>query len=293
MCIKLIIRRLIEKMRQSGILKILPTFFYLQLLYWGRYGQWLNLCRPTLFIEKLNWLKIHDRKQEYSKLVDKYLAKGIAERKIGEQYIVPCYGVWESFDDIVFEELPNKFVLKATHDSSGVYRCESKKEIDYYDLKKTFDNKLSVNWYDFNREWPYKNIKPRIIAEKYLYDGRENELQDYKFMCFNGEPKIMYITNKGEKTYENYYDMDFAPLNISHGYDRYLPEYSKPSSFDEMKELSRKLSEGVPFIRIDFYEIDNHPYFGEFTFYDWGGVVPFVSNYWEKVLGGWLSLPKI
>ena len=152
---------------------------------------------------------------------------------------------------------------------------------------------LRSSHYQNNKEWVYKNICPRIIADQLLEDGTGHELTDYKFWCFNGVPKIMYITNKGSKIYENFYDMDFRPVDLNHGFERKKPEYECPQNFELMKELASILSCDIPFVRVDFFDINNKVYFGEFTFYDWGGMQPFCKYETDLQIGSWLNLPHL
>lgn len=259
------------------------------------YGSELNINSPTTFNEKLNWLKINNRQPVITVMADKYAVKKFVANKIGEEYVVPCYGVWDSFGEIEFEKLPSQFVIKATHDSSGATVVRDKSTFDITTAKKKFDRIMKRNWFWPYREWAYKDIPPRIIADKYLDDQSGHELTDYKFWCFNGVPKLMYFTNKGKYIEENFYDMDFHVVNINHGYPRHTPEYSRPANFELMKSLCCKLLEGenLPFVRVDFFDVDNHVYFGEFTFYDWAGFRPFVDPKWEKDLGSWIQLPPI
>ena len=262
---------------------------YLKMRYKKIFGKELDLRNPKTFNEKLNWLKIYGYKNSYSQLVDKYEVKNIVSSRIGYEYVVPCYGVWDNFDDVDFAKLPVSFVLKSTHDSSGAFVCKNKNEINKELLKVEFDKKLRYNWYWINRERPYKDLKPRIIAEELLDDKSGKEIKDYKFLCFNGQPKVMYVTNKGSKIEENYYDMDFNVLDISHGYSRTIPEYIKPKNFNLMRNLAAVLSKDIPFVRVDFFDVNGKVYFGEYTFYDWGGIKP-LNDYWEYKLGSWIEL---
>lgn len=266
--------------------------FYLKILFRLEMGYSLNLNNPQTFNEKLNWMKIYYRNPLFPILADKYLAKAYVAEKIGEQYLVPNYGVWDSAEDINFEELPNQFVLKATGDSSGIVICKDKTKLNISEAKSKLSRCQNSNYYYFLREWVYKDIKAKIIADKYLDDKSGCELRDYKFWCFNGEPKVMYCTNKGSDIFENFYDMDYNTLDINHGFERKIPEFEKPDAFDEMKKLATKLSEGIPFVRIDFFYVNSHVYFGEFTFYDWGGMRPFVNKKWDDMLGSWIKLPN-
>lgn len=265
---------------------------YLKLKFKLRCKRELDLVNPKSFNEKLNWLKLYDRNPLYSKLADKYDVKEYVAQKIGKEYVVPNYGVWEKFEDINFDALPNQFVLKTTGDSSGVIICTDKREFDKKSAAKKIKKSLTRNYYYRTREWPYKDIHPRIIADMLLDEHTGKELQDYKFWCFNGEPKVMYVTNKGTNVAENFYDMDFNPIDINHGFPRISPEFKKPKDFGTMKQLAAILSKGIPFVRVDFFYVDNKIYFGEFTFYDWGGLRPFVSYEMDLKIGEWLTLPK-
>ncbi|MBQ8769587.1 MAG: glycosyl transferase [Bacteroides sp.] len=265
---------------------------YIKLKYFVLNGRWLNLKRPRTFNEKLQWLKLYGHRPEYVDMADKYKVKAIVSNLIGDKYVVPCLGVWEKVEQLDFEKLPEKFVLKCTHDSGGNYICRDKKSLDKLKAIEILDNSLKQGYFFQGRDKQYRDIERRIIADTFLDDGREGELQDYKFWCFNGVPKVIYLTNKGKKVYENFYDMDFAPLDIDHGFPRMVPEYQKPVNFELMKELASKLSKGVPFVRVDFFDVDGKVYFGEFTFFDWGGFKNFKSNKWDEKLGSWIELPN-
>lgn len=269
-----------------------PDMLYLKIVYRARFGCKLNLNNPKGFNEKLNWLKLYNQNHIYTVLADKFAVKQYVKKTIGEKYVVPCYGVWKSFDEIEFSKLPQQFVLKTNHDSSGAVICLDKSKFDYQGKRTFFNKVLKRNWFYQLREWPYKNIPHQILAEQYLDDGTGTELRDYKFWCFNGVPKVMYITNKGKEIYENFYDMDFKPLDIDHGFPRKTPEYAMPSHFGEMKKLASQLSKGFPFIRVDFFLIKENVYFGEFTFYDWGGMKP-LNKKWEERAGTWINLSMI
>lgn len=267
---------------------------YIRLKYRLFFGKEINLNKPVGFNEKLNWMKLHYRNPLFTMMADKYWVKQYVAQKIGIEYVVPSYGCWRSVDEINFDVLPAKCFLKSTHDSGGGILLDKSKGIDLSLLKRRFNKKTlqGKNWYWHLREFPYKNIEPRILAEEYLDEGTGHELHDYKFYCFNGIPTYMYITNKGAKICENYYDMEFRPVDISHGFSRVLPEFKKPMNFDKMVALAKELSAGFPFIRIDFFNVNNRLYFGEFTFYDWGGMKP-LNEPWESRLGELIHLPQL
>lgn len=252
----------------------------------------MNLDNPQTFNEKLNWLKIHYREEKLTMMVDKYAVKEYVAKIIGDQYVVPCYGVYNSFDEIDFAKLPNKFVLKATNDSSGAIICKNKESFNKNKANKRLSKSLHNNFYWPFREWGYYKVHPQIIADQFLDDHSGHELTDYKFWCFNGEPRIMYITNKAFDIFENFYDMDFNPIHINHGFKRHEPEFEKPKNWDLMKELARKLSHNIPFVRVDFFNIDGKVYFGEYTLYDWAAMQPFESYEQDLELGNLIQLPN-
>lgn len=272
--------------------KIWPDKFYLENLYrLVTNGESINLDNPQSLNDKINWLKLYDRNPLYTKLADKYEVKKYVKDKIGEEYVVPNYGVYNSFEEIDFDSLPDSFIIKTTHDSGGGVICRSKSSFDLQQAQKKLNKLLKQNYYPKYREWVYKNIPPRLIVDHLLDDHSGHELQDYKFWCFNGEPKVIYLTNKGKDIFENFYDMDFKELDINHGFERVKPEFNKPLEFGLMKELATKLAEGIPFVRVDFFDVNGKVYFGEYTFYDWGGMQPFQSKEWEMKMGSWIKLP--
>ena len=267
---------------------------YLKKIFRYRMGEELDLINPKSFNQKIQWLKLYDRNPKYTKLVDKYEVKFIVDRILGTGYTFPTIGVWSHFSDIDFNELPNEFVLKCTHDSGGVVICKNKIDFDKSAAKKTLEGSLGNNYYTISREWPYKNVEPRIIAEPYMVDDSGAELKDYKFMCFNGKVKCIFTctdryapeglkvtffdTNWGKMPFKRHYPIDKNPIE-------------KPHSFDEMVHLSEKLSKGIPFVRVDFYEINRKPYFGEMTFYPGTGMEEFTPREWDDILGSWIELP--
>ena len=255
--------------------KFWPDKLYISTLYKLHFRRRLNWENPISFCEKLNWLKMNNRNPQYSIMADKFAVKQYVTNIIGSEFVVENYLVADNWDKIDFDKLPEQFVIKCTHDSGGAFVCRNKSTFDFNHVRYVVEKNLKTNYFYHLREWPYKNIVPRIIVDKYLDDHTGEELRDYKWWCFNGEPKYMYCTIKGKNIYENFYDMDFKPVNICHGYPRHKPEFEKPSQFALMKNLAMKLSQGIPFVRVDFFQVEEHVYFGEFTFYDWGGIRPF------------------
>lgn len=263
--------------------------------YKKRMGHDLNLESPVTYTEKLQWLKLYDHRPEYTIMVDKYAVKQYIADRIGEEYVIPLLGVWDRVEDIDFDSLPDRFVLKTTHDSGGLVICKDKSQLDVHAAKKKISCFLKRNYYNYNREWPYKNVKPRIIAEQYMEDSSYKELRDYKFFTFGGEPKVLYIAQgrgKGEPTVADFFDMDFnhLPFTIDHDMADIPPE--KPKNFELMKGLASKLSEGTPQLRVDFYEVDGKVYFGEMTFFHCSGMAPFHPDEWNKTFGDWVVLPE-
>lgn len=258
-------------------------------------GYSLDLENPQTFNEKLQWLKLHDRKPEYSRMVDKYEAKAYIAEMIGEEYIIPTLGIWERFEDIDFEKLPDQFVLKCTHDSGGLVICRNKANLDLDGARRKINASLKRKYYYANREWPYKNVKPRIIAEAYMEDRNAKEpdvLTDYKFFCFHGKPEIVYISqDKAKEPYTDFFDMEFnhLPIRMKDPNSDSLPE--KPPTFEKMKELARILSAGHYHLRVDFYNINGRIYAGELTFYHCGGFAMIHPDEWNTKLGSLIHLP--
>lgn len=280
----------------KGKLNWMDDKTYLRFFYRGAMGKKLNLKAPKTFNEKIQWLKLYDRNPEYSKMVDKYEAKIYVAEKIGEEYIIPTFGVWDNFDDIDFSKLPNQFVLKCTHDCGGLVICKDKSKLDINEAREKINNCLKKEYFWGSREWPYRAVKPRIIAEAYMEDEKTGELRDYKFFSFDGEAKVMFIASErqkeGAETKFDFFDMDYNHLPFTNGHPNadILPE--KPETFEKMAELAGKLSEGIPQVRVDFYDVNGHIYFGELTFSHWGGIVPFDPEEWDYKLGDMIKLPR-
>ena len=253
----------------------------------------LNLHSPCTFNEKLQWLKLYDRNPEYTKMVDKYEAKRYVADIIGQEFIIPTLGVYDKFDEIDFDKLPEQFVIKCTHDSGGIIICKDKSKLDIKKAKNKINRSLKTNYYYAGREWPYKNVKPRIIIEKYMEDSVDKDLKDYKFFCFNGKVKFFKIDFERVLNHKaNYYDTDGNLLPF--GEMVCPPDFNKelkiPNNLKKMIELAEKLSKDTKFIRVDFYEIDNKIYFGELTFYPASGFGRFIPDEYDLILGNLLKL---
>ncbi|MCH5166328.1 MAG: hypothetical protein J1F35_00410 [Erysipelotrichales bacterium] len=283
-------KKIARKLKE--LLKILPDRIYIQLYYFFRFHKFCHLKNPKTYNEKIQWLKLYDRNPMYSNLVDKYEVKKIVANIIGEEHIIKTLGIWENFDEIDFKKLPNQFVLKCTHDSEGIIVVKDKNKLNYRKAKRKIERAMKCNFFYIGREWPYKNVKPRIIAEEYMEDNTYHELRDYKFLCFNGKPEIMYIAagRFNHQTTIDFYDMDFNHLDITHHYPKSLVRIEKPITFNKMIELSKKLSKDFKHIRVDFYEVNGKIYFGELTFYSFSGFSKIEPIEWDYKLGELINL---
>ena len=280
-----------------GFYKSVPDETYLIRMFKAKMGYELNLDNPKTYNEKLQWLKIYDRKPIYTTMVDKYRAKEYVAQIIGEQYIIPTLGVWNHFDEIDFEKLPDKFVLKCTHDSGGLIICKDKSSFDIKKARQVINNSLQKNYYFKFREWPYKNVKPQIIAEKFMYSSKEGigiPIMDYKIYTFNGVARMCMINqDRGIHTKADYFDRDFKWLDFKWGYDHANIQIKKPDQFEKMFKLAEKLAYGCPELRVDFYEVDGQIYFGELTFFDGSGFEKIEPVEWDYKLGNMLDLSKV
>lgn len=286
--------RLIEKLKYLHLLDFLPDKMFLKIMWRGNVHRALNLRNPKSFNEKLQYLKLYDRNPIYHIMVDKYEAKKYVAKKIEINTVVPTYGVWDRFDDIDFSQLPKQFVLKTTHDSGGVVICRNKDCFDLEKAKKKLNASLARNYYLNCREWCYKDVKPRILAEKYLEELGQAEIIDYKFYCFHGEPKFLYVSQGLEN--HNTARLDYMMLDWTkapfyrNDYKHFEKLPPKPNKFEQMLDISRKLSMGIPFIRVDLYEIAGNIFWSELTFYPGSGFSLFEPKEWEDKIGEWLKI---
>lgn len=279
------------RLKLINCLRFIPTEPYLKLVYRIKTGQRLNLKEPKTYCEKLNWLKLHDIHPEYTRMADKIAVRDYIREVLGEDICIPLLGVWEHYDDIDFDALPDQFVLKCNHDSGSVKIIKDKGAMDHAQLRAFFESRLKMNPYVLGREYPYKDIPPRIYAEEYVLPAGESDLNDYKFFCFNGKPEIMFIaTERSIDCKFDFFDMDFNHLpiyNIHPNSDKTPP---KPACFEEMKALAAQLSAGMKFVRMDLYEVDGNIYLSEFTFFHAGGFWPMQPQEWEYKLGDLIQL---
>ncbi len=296
---------------RCGFFEWMNDEIYLKALFRARMGYRLNLKNPKTFSEKLQWLKLYDRNPEYTKMVDKYEVKKYVADRIGRQYIIPTLGVWERFEDIDFEGLPDKFVLKCTHDSGGLVIVRDKEKFDKDKAKRKINKSLQRNYYLYAREWPYKNVHPRIIAESYMEDDKTQELHDYKFIselcyrhtnslmdykffCFNGNPQFLYIS-KGLEEHSTakmqFMDLDWKKTPFQRTDFKQFDEIPpKPILFDDMKRIAECLASSIPFVRVDMYVIKGQIYFSELTFSPCSGFIKFHENRHDFNIGDLLEL---
>ena len=270
---------------------------YLKVYYRLCFGKKLDFQNPKTFTEKIQWLKLYNTSPLCTQLVDKYAVREYVKEKIGEEHLVPLLGVWDRFDDIDFGLLPERFVLKTTHDSGGVVICRNKSELDVKNARKVLTKSLSRNYFWNGREYPYKNVKPRIIAEQFMEGEDRGYLVDYKFFCFDGEPKVLFFaSNRYNADHTpprfDYYDMEMNHLPVrSKGHENAETKLKMFPEFEQMKKLARVLSEGFPHVRVDLFMSKGRIYFGEMTFHHDGGLVPFIPEEWDLKFGEMIKLP--
>lgn len=255
----------------------------------------LDLDNPVTYNDKLQWLKLYNHRPEYTTMADKVKVKQYVAERIGEQYVVPLLGVWDRPEDIEWDKLPEKFVLKTNHDggSYGVVVCKDKESFDQVKAIKRLKASLRRDTYMLGREWPYKNIQRKILAEQFVEGAGTNELLDCKFFCFDGKVKLLYLVTYGKTgSHQDFFDEDFNPLDLQGLYPNSMSKPSKPAHFELMKELAQRLSEGIPHVRVDFFEANDKVYFSEFTFFPSGGWAAFHPEEWDYTLGRFIKFPE-
>ena len=262
--------------------------------FWHHRHRKLDLENPRSFSEKLQWLKLYNQKPEYGQMVDKASVKDYVSSIVPDLNIIPTLGIYERYEDIDFSKLPDKFVMKCTHDSASIFICTDKKTFDFKNAQKKINKSLKKHYYMIGREWPYKYVKPRIIIEQFMVDESGKELKDYKFFCFNGQVKCFSVDfNRFTNHRANYYTPEFELLTL--GKKTCPPDPSqkldKPQHLDEMIDIAMKLSKDIPFVRVDLYNINGLIYFGELTFFPASGFNEFTTEDWDNTLGDWITLP--
>lgn len=286
-------RRFLPLSKINGYYPNMADDEYLRRRWKAVMGVELDLDNPTTFNEKLQWLKLYDRNPIYTTMVDKFDAKQYIADIVGSEHIIPTIGIWEDPEKIDFSSLPNQFVLKCTHNSGlGMCICRDKSALNIRRVKSRLKAGLKQNYYLLGREYPYKEVKPRIIAEQYLQDDRGVDLTDYKFFCFNGTAKFMYISNdNASHPTTDFFDMNFNLLKMRMKDNNSDNPPSRPECFDEMRRMAERLSLNVPFLRVDFYYVNKVIYVGELTFFHNSGFTRIHPTKWEKLLGDWIVLP--
>lgn len=276
------------------LVDLLPDSTYLKMIFYARLGYRLNLKNPKSFNEKIQWLKLYDKHPEYTKMVDKVDAKEYVASIIGQEYIIPTFGVWDSIQDIDWEKLPQQFVVKSTNDSGGVVVCKDKSLFNVDKAVEKLQRTGNRDYTKINKEYPYHNVSHRYIAEQYLEDESGFELKDYKIFCFNGVPKFLFVATGRQQndTRFDFFDCEFNHLPVTNGHPNADIQPTKPQNFEEMLEIASRLSQGIPHVRVDLYNVKGRIYFGELTFFHWSGIVPFEPIEWDYKFGEYIKLPK-
>lgn len=278
---------------------IFSDSLFLKIKYYLVLGKTLNLKNPQTFTEKLQWLKLNNKQPQYTQMVDKATAKDYVQSILGGEYIIPTYGVWSKFDDIDFSKLPDGFILKCTHDSSRGIVVRNKSQMNVTNMKMRIEKYQKRNYYVHHREYPYKDVPHRIIAEQFLVNGNDAELMDYKFYCFDGRAEyVQIIANRSSNETIDFYDRDWVHqdfFGLNPDAKNAICCHSKPENYKEMFLVADKLSKaiGSPFVRIDLYNVNGHIYFGEITFYPASGMGVFTPNEWDKRLGDLINIKNI
>lgn len=293
---KLVIKYLTFSGGQYSLAVHLFPKAYLKQLYRRTFGEVLELKNPKTYSEKLQWLKLYDHKPIYTIMADKLAARRFVAENWGEEYLVPLLGEWDTAEEIDFTKLPNEFIMKCNHNSGGILFCEDKARLDEETERSKFKKQLGVNYYYYAGEWPYKNIKRKVIAEKWMKNADGSSPIDYKLFCFNGKVRVFQINSsrvRKDSCCCDYFDIDWNRLNLK---DPGIPttdiKWERPPYFDLMIQLSEKVTDDIPFCRVDLMIFDEKIYFSEFTFFHEGGMVPFEVPYWDQKFGEWLELPK-
>lgn len=268
---------------------------FLKILFRIRVGYWPNFKNPKSYNEKLQWLKLNYKRPEYTQMVDKVAAKDYVANIIGDKYIIPTLGVWNSVEEIDWNKLPNQFVLKAAHDSGGIVVCKDKSKLDIKEAKAMLAGAGKKDYTKYNKEYAYHDVPHRFIAEQYMEDESGFELKDYKIFCCDGEPKYLFVATGRQQhdTRFDFYDCNFNHLPVLNGHPNADVWPTKPKNFEDMLEVAAKLSKGMPEVRVDLYNINGQIYFGELTFFHWSGLTPYEPREWDYKFGETIKLPTI
>lgn len=286
-----------DKLNYLGLLHWVGDASFIKMAYWLKFSEKLDLNNPKTFNAKLQWLKLYDHRSEYITMVDKIAVKDYVAERVGSDYIIPNLGVWGKPEDIDWDSLPNQFVIKWNHDSGSIVICKDKNNFDKDGAIKRLSRGEKVNGFWYGREWPYKNVKPLLLAEPYLEDGKTSELRDYKVFCFDGKAKLLLVASerqkKGESVKFDFFDVNGKHLDIVNDHPQASTPPDLPSTFKTMLLLAEKISTGYPHLRVDFYEVDGKVYIGELTLYHGSGLMLFEPKIWQKKMGEWIVLPNI
>ncbi len=283
-----------DVLSRRGFYKTMPDEEFLNRIFKARMGEELDLKNPQTFNQKLQWLKINNRKSEFTMMADKFLVRDYISKKLGKEYLIPLIGVWDKAEDINFDELPNQFVLKCNHNSGlGMCICKDKSKLDIEKVKKELTKGLEQDYYLSSREWVYKDIPRKIICEKYMVDESGYELKDYKFMCFDGEVKLIFVCSERKEGLKvTFFDRFWKKMNFQRHYPNSTKGINKPKSLEKMIEFAEILGKDIAFSRIDFYDINGQVYFGEITFFPGSGLEEFTPSEWDYTIGSWIDLTK-
>ena len=282
-----------DNVRRLWLSHLIPDKVFLKWVFKVHLHKPLNFTDPKGFNAKLQWMKIYDRNPDYVMLVDKLRVKEDIQNKIGAEYVIPTLGVWKSADEIDFDSLPNKFVLKCNHDSRSVVVCKDKSKLDINKAKEHLNRCLRKNLYWWGREWPYKDVEPKVFAEQLLEERGEHDLKDYKLMCFGGEVKCSFVCSErfeagGLKV--TFFDRDWKKMPFIRHYPSSNKVIPKPQTYDKMIVLAEKLSQGLRLVRVDFYEVEGQLYLGDLTFFPGSGFEEFIPDCWDEKIGDWIKI---
>ena len=287
--------RLVLSLNNHGLLNWMSDEANIRLVYKAQIGEKLNLKNPTRFNEKMQWMKLYDRDPRYCRLADKWDVRAYVKETVGEEYLIPAYGVWDRFSDIDFSVLPDRFVVKCTHDSGSVWICGDKSKADLEYENRYFTKRLKRGGFYYGREWPYKDLKPRLIAEKHMIDRETGDLRDYKIHCFGGKARCILVCSDRHTSglKEDWYTPEWEHLPIRRPTHRNTDNgIPKPEKLEQMIRLAEKLAAGLRFARVDFYLVDGRIYFGEITFFPTSGYTRFVPDEYDRILGDWITLSE-
>lgn len=282
-------------MMNKNFFFFIPDKIYLKWKYKLIIGKKLDLDNPKLLSEKLQWLKLYNRKNIYTQMVDKYEARDYIKNRVDEKYLIPVIGVYDNFDDINFDKLPSKFVMKCTHDSGGLVICKNKNNLNIAAARKKINKCLKRKYFYVHREWPYKNVKPRIVIEKLLENKNKEDLIEYNFFCFDGKPKIISVCHgdKEKNRYNDFYDINFKKLQLKCIYNTSDKIFEKPNKLKEMINIAVLLSKDIPCLRVDLYLCNNKIYVGELTFSHFAGFTQFEPQKYETILGNYIKIKDL